>query len=92
VPTSGSGEQALQAVLKSNHPQVADFSQILNDLLSIYFVDIRDIPDAAGLRDYGWKMQAMRWSPYDYTLSLDADTFVCAHSLADIWRVSPLFI
>lgn len=44
------------------------------------------------VRDYGWKMQAMRSSPYDYSLLLDADTYVCAHSLSDMWQVSAQFV
>jgi hypothetical protein len=36
-------------------------------------------------------MQAMKWSPYDFTLLLDTDTYVCAHTLSDVWSMVQRF-
>ena len=73
------------------------WGSLLHDLQDLYEVHIRDIPRdvpwvaPGGLDTFAWKFQAMRWSPYDFSLLLDADTFLCAQSLADIWRLLQRF-
>ena len=73
------------------------WGSLLHDLQDLYQVHIRDIPrdapwDGPGRVDaFAWKFQAMRRSPYDFSLLLDADTFLCAQSLADIWRLLQRF-